>query len=119
MSVHDSFVFVPGIYGHYKHTWLFPTGDAAEVGTFWPQDLLCQDFPQARVFSYSYKRPDFTTGHPESLWEEAAEDLVHKLSLKRRDPAHACTPIIWIAHSLGGLIAKAVCTPFLLLSLVS
>jgi hypothetical protein len=43
-----SVVFVHGLTGGLKKTWTH------EDGTFWPQDLLPNDFPKARIMTFGY-----------------------------------------------------------------
>ena len=42
-------MFVHGLNGHWSRTWTYDKN-----GTFWPKDLLPQQVPSARIFSYGY-----------------------------------------------------------------
>lgn len=77
---------------------------------FWPRDLLAKDFPKARIFTYGY---DSSVSHffegaaNVSNIRDHARDLLQRLSGERCD----CETrrLIFVAHSLGGLVVKAVC----------
>ncbi|KAI1751937.1 hypothetical protein F4782DRAFT_530881 [Xylaria castorea] len=91
-------VFVHGLNGNLYDTWTAPSG------TYWPADLLPGVIPNCRIFSYGYNA---------NLWFDAAhgniyiyaENLVVELA-SERDEFSQSRPIIFIAHSLGGLVVK-------------
>lgn len=88
----------------------------AEDGTVWPRVLLPRCVPEARVLCYQYngsiKGTTSTTG-----MRDHAEGLLQRLSLKRGHGIEASRPIIWVGHSLGGLMyvlwapSNQVCKP--------
>lgn len=122
-------VFVHGLGGHLKKTWTWkpepprrkwrhwlfpfyapaPNNDTETSECFWPEDLLSQDFPKARILTYGYD------SKPSHFQREAAnfsnvrdlgQDLLQQLCSLRRD----CTtrPLLVVVHSLGGLVVKSV-----------
>lgn len=80
---------------------------------FWPRDFLPNDFGNARIATYGYdsKISHWFGGpaHQNSIYDHG-ETLLNDLERFRRS---SNTPterkIIFIAHSLGGLIVKEVC----------
>ncbi|KAK7955272.1 hypothetical protein PG988_015966 [Apiospora saccharicola] len=106
-------VFVPGLGAHPEECW--------ETKDFkWPTDSLAKDFPKSRILLYMY----------ESVWQGALqveqfmdniamgllvgvaasrEKLGQGLTIYHANQKHARRPIVFIGHSMGGLvIAKAV-----------
>ncbi|KAJ5646906.1 hypothetical protein N7490_003278 [Penicillium lividum] len=95
-------VLVHGLMGDAYRTWLHEGR-----GVYWPRDLLCSDFKDARIMVFGY---DVNVWHP---WNQVsqgrlsgyASHLLGSLSgyrtghLKRR-------PLAFIAHSLGGLVVQ-------------
>jgi hypothetical protein len=81
------------------------TGETSHV--FWPEDLLPQDLPSARILTYGYDthvRHRLQTPINQSTILGLGQDLLHSLEPLRR----GCTsrPIIFVAHSLGGILVK-------------
>lgn len=74
---------------------------------FWPEDLLPKDFPDARVLTFGYDSNVsqwFRGPANKNTLSEHAHDLLSAISGCR--PLHR--PIIFIAHSLGGILVKEV-----------
>jgi hypothetical protein len=76
---------------------------------YWPSDLLARDYPQYRILTYGYDShvSHFLSGsvHQGNI-ARIARDLLHELAAERRDsPAR---PLVFICHSLGGLVVKMV-----------
>ncbi|KAF8533841.1 hypothetical protein BDD12DRAFT_897587 [Trichophaea hybrida] len=95
-------VFVHGLNGHWKRTW------TARNQAFWPADFLPEMVPQARIFSYGY---DANThgAHKLSLLSltDQGQALVRSLAAERRkSKTEPRRPIIFIVHSLGGLVLE-------------
>lgn len=61
----------------------------------------------ARIMSYGY---DSTTAFSKSVTdiEDQATILIDTLSLERWSPSEKSRPLVFIAHSLGGIIVKKV-----------
>ncbi|KAH8652856.1 hypothetical protein BGZ61DRAFT_374660, partial [Ilyonectria robusta] len=79
----------------------------------WLQDDLPTDLPSARVFIYEYDSIPVLTSTKTRLTHEAS-DLLYCLDVDRFDCPER--PIIFIAHSLGGILVKQVVYCFLRLS---
>ena len=81
-----------------------------EVRTFWPRDILPNDFPRARILTYGYASQVscfFGKGKPnhDNLTENGRRFL-NALAAERYEEQGR--PLIILTHSLGGLIVKSV-----------
>jgi len=95
-----------------------PPADRVE-GLFWPQDLLPTDFPACRILTFGYDSHVtrfFAGTASKNGIKEHGNDLLKRLEAARRDteePGGSNTvstrKIIFIVHSLGGLVLKEVC----------
>ncbi|KAF5632700.1 eukaryotic translation initiation factor 3 [Fusarium sp. NRRL 52700] len=95
-------VAVHGLDGHWRKSW------TASNNVFWLQDLLPSKIPCARIFSYSHDSR--TRGSETPIdWDvsDHAKALLTALSTERRLTQTERTPILFIGHSLGGIILKA------------
>ena len=119
-------IFVHGLGGSSISTWT-KDGDAS---TFWPQTFLPTEpgFSRARIMSFGYMAfflsmttsrklsiTDFARSLLASLQNEPELGLgqVHMQTVHSARVAHwGQVPIIFVAHSLGGLVVKKVCTLF-------
>ena len=77
-------------------------------GKPWISDFLPSQLPRARVFSYGYDsqfvRSSSVAGIP-----EFAMNLLAWLKLRRSTESERQRPLLFICHSLGGIIVKKVC----------
>jgi alpha-beta hydrolase superfamily lysophospholipase len=102
-------VLVHGLNGHPQKTW------TAKNGVFWPTQLLPVSLrgAKARVLVYGYNADVYTfgssTGNANSeMIHQHARTLVSHLALWRQSEDATENPIIWVAHSLGGILVKRV-----------
>jgi hypothetical protein len=104
-----SIVAVHGLGGGWDTTW------TDENGKLWLRDFLPLDLPRARIMSYGYNAH---TGFSKAVTDisDVAISLLDRLDYERPSPQHK-RPVIFISHSLGGIIVKKV--PELLRVLVS
>lgn len=94
-----SIIFVHGLTGNRDKTWTHPNG------VFWPQELA-KDIPTARIMTFGYDADVV------KLWGMAGsntlrnhgKNLASDVSDKRR--GYRERPIVFIAHSLGGLVCE-------------
>ncbi|KAL4951564.1 hypothetical protein BDW69DRAFT_169782 [Aspergillus filifer] len=73
---------------------------------FWPADLLARDFPDVRVLTYGYESQVakfFSTLNLSTITQHS-QDLLSRLTSERHE--YPERPLIFIAHSLGGLLVK-------------
>lgn len=95
-------VAVHGLGENWEDTWKDTNGKV------WLRDFLPAEFPNARVFSYGYDAGDvFGAGTTIDVTFEATM-LLNDLEFDRQGAAKN-RPIIFISHSLGGIIVKKVC----------
>jgi len=85
------------------------TGDAFTTwqhknGEFWLQSFLPKEFPGARIFSFGYNAEPFSRGT--GGFETFANTLLEDLAAVRLSRDEQRRPIIFICHSMGGLIVK-------------
>ncbi|KAF2466293.1 uncharacterized protein BDR25DRAFT_345541 [Lindgomyces ingoldianus] len=93
-------VAVHGLNGHCDETW------TAANGTHWLRDLLPKDIPDARIFCWGYDANTHGKRVSHQFLYDHAEQLVADLCLRRKRTNTMKRPIIFVAHSLGGIIVK-------------
>ncbi|CZR51417.1 uncharacterized protein PAC_01293 [Phialocephala subalpina] len=92
-------IFVHGLRGSRLKTW--SSGDV-----FWPRDFLKDDVKNARVITWGYDASvanAFAYASKESIFGHA-DTLLNDLARLRK---RITRPIVFICHSLGGLVVKA------------
>ena len=98
-------VFIHGLNGHPKETW---TSEKSKI--FWPVQLLApviqEDNTRVLVYGYDADVTSFTDGGSKDKIHNYAEQLVAELCANRRKHKALKRPIIFVAHSLGGLVVK-------------
>lgn len=131
-------VFVHGLEGHPEKTWTekqpdptpqpvkskrakvknalhirskakLPVHESQEPPCFWPRDLLAKDFPQARIYTYGYDSR-ITRFFRGTTSTSNIHDQGRGLNRAVASIRSKCRgrPLIFIAHSLGGLVVKSV-----------
>ena len=91
-------VAVHGLQGDAYKTWTH------ENRTLWLRDLLPAEVPSARIMTFGYESA-WAFSNSVSGIEHKALDLLNRLSAKRNDDTHR-RPIVFICHSLGGIVVK-------------
>jgi hypothetical protein len=85
------------------------SNDAGASGDiFWPRDLLPKAIPPIRVFTYGYDVDiinAFSTAGKASVYQHA-KTLLNDLADVRTSKEENERPIIFVVHSLGGIIVK-------------
>jgi len=94
-------VFVHGVEGDHDASWQL----AGKRDTFWPR-WLGEDFPQVGIWSFGY--PVATTEFKGSTMglNDRARNFLNVLLANGMDE-HEDRPLIFICHSFGGLVVKA------------
>ncbi|KAG8532842.1 uncharacterized protein KY384_002720 [Bacidia gigantensis] len=75
---------------------------------FWPRDLLPKAVPKARILTWGYDvslKHLLSAGTEGSIFHHAGQ-LLSDLALLRNTRSEKTIPIIFIAHSLGGIVVK-------------
>lgn len=100
-----SIVFV---HGHNGNEFEWPTQASKTSNIFWPRDFLPSDLPHTRIMSYGYAAESNYLGltSPKLHINELSIDLVECLTLRREITNTKGRPIVFVAHSLGGLVIK-------------
>jgi hypothetical protein len=93
-----------GLNGHYRDTWTSPV-----TGSNWLIDegFLPSQIPNARIMSYGYNSQVELSKSTADIGA-FAEGLLYQLQTWRRTAEEKKRPIIFICHSLGGIVAKKV-----------
>jgi hypothetical protein len=99
-------ILVHGLNGRPDATW------TASNGTFWPLDLLpaaLRGVP-ANILVYGYNADVYSRHNDHSassqFIHQHAQTLITSLTLFRRGEGTSRNPIIWVGHSLGGILVK-------------
>ncbi|KAF9877324.1 hypothetical protein CkaCkLH20_05024 [Colletotrichum karsti] len=94
-------VAVHGLGGHWKDTW---TDDAASK--LWLRDFVPAQFPATacRIWSFGYNSRSLSNSVEDI--DDAATSLINSLHEERQLTGSGTKPIIFIAHSLGGIVVK-------------
>jgi len=104
-DTHVDVVFIHGLHGNPQDTW-----SSTSSSTIWPATLLGPILQEekARILVYGYAAhiASFTDGVSGDKIHNHAEQLVAELAANRRASNATEHPIIFVAHSLGGLVVK-------------
>ncbi|KAI9782390.1 MAG: hypothetical protein M1839_005263 [Geoglossum umbratile] len=95
-------IAVHGLNGHREKTW------TASNGVCWLRQLMPAKIPNARIFTWGYDASTHSISpiSAQSLYDHATT-LVSDLCLERRLSQTEKRPIIFVAHSLGGIVVKS------------
>ena len=96
-------VFVHGLTGNSYSTWLHK-----DAKVHWPSELLKQDIPDARILGFGYDADVISFWNPasNSRLSNHAENMVGALVRKRERTNTETRRILFVAHSLGGLVVE-------------
>ena len=100
LPINVDIVAVHGLQGHYQKTW------TDQNRKLWLQDFLPLALPAARIMSFGYNSAVIATKSIAGI-DEFARQLLEGLEQKRKGGAEA-KPIVFICHSLGGVVVKKV-----------
>ncbi|KAK4144168.1 Alpha/Beta hydrolase protein [Dichotomopilus funicola] len=97
------FIFIHGLFGGSRKTWSY----SQEPGMFWPKEWLPNGvgFGHVRLHSYGYnsdgsRRESSLTVH--DFAQALLADIHNSPELRKNGD----TPIVFVAHSMGGLVVK-------------
>ena len=99
-------VFIHGLTGHRENTW---TAKGSTSGP-WPAVLLSEKIPNARILTFGYDAlvVDWRGVVSNNRLGNHARNLAATLATHRENDETSDRPIIFIAHSLGGLVCEDV-----------
>ncbi|KAH6672474.1 ankyrin repeat-containing domain protein [Halenospora varia] len=92
-------IAVHGLNGDPEDTWTHKNG------AYWIKDFLPPEFPGARIYTYGYNADvlaSFGTGNIDTF----AKVLLEEIMNTRTKTEEQRRPIIFICHSMGGLVVK-------------
>ncbi|CAG8897091.1 unnamed protein product [Penicillium egyptiacum] len=96
-------LFVHGLTGNRETTWTFkPTRQ------LWPQHFLAKDLPNARIITFGYDGDiigALKVAGSNTL-RDHGKTLAHDLAVWRKRSKSDHRPLIFVAHSLGGLVTE-------------
>jgi hypothetical protein len=97
-------IAIHGLNGHYEATWTDRT-----TGANWLKDpeFIRKDIPNARIQSFGYNSISYFSTSNANVRDFASE-LLASIKSSRRNPAEKKRPIVFICHSLGGIVFKQV-----------
>ncbi|KAI0454754.1 hypothetical protein F5B21DRAFT_514460 [Xylaria acuta] len=93
-------VAVHGLNGKARDTWK----DEAS-GMLWLEDFLPEVLPQARIMTFGYDS-GLLLSHSKGRIDDFARDLLNRLWMLRQPPGNKNRPLVFVAHSLGGIVVK-------------
>jgi hypothetical protein len=96
-------VAIHGLNGHCCQTWTTPISDGQEVN--WLKDLLPKQIPNARIMSFGYNSAVQLSKSAANI-SFFADQLLEDLFIRRQRQEEPGRPIIFICHSLGGIVFK-------------
>ncbi len=96
---------VHGFHGHPTGTWT-----DEDSGKCWPRDLVPDQMEaHVRVLTFKYHESYTRPYRRESLSRHARDLLLYLNKYQQRRDSESC-PIVWVAHSIGGIVVKEVRT---------
>ncbi|KAF8423890.1 P-loop containing nucleoside triphosphate hydrolase protein, partial [Tirmania nivea] len=100
-------VAVHGLNGDAYRTWTWKPTKKGEKEVLWLRDLLPNEIQDARIFTYGYdSMPTQVAGRASTKFiHQHAESFLQDLYAHRKGD-EVYRPIIFIAHSLGGILVK-------------
>lgn len=98
-------VALHGLNGHYRKTW--STMGAAGGRVNWLKDLIPRYIPNARIMSFGYNSSVQFSKSTSDIGN-FADGLLADLMSCRNSEEEKCRPLIFICHSLGGIVFKQV-----------
>lgn len=97
-------ITIHGLNGHREKTW---TDKTTNVNWLCDETCLPKDIPNARVLSFGYNSASYFSRYDSDVRDFASE-LLAAVRASRKSYAEKHRPIVFICHSLGGLVFKQV-----------
>ncbi|KAL2283974.1 hypothetical protein FJTKL_09215 [Diaporthe vaccinii] len=94
-------ITVHGLSGHPQNTWT-----NLDTKHYWPMESLPGDVPRARIMAFGYSTTVSPFNTSTAIVSDVAKQLISHLINKRTSQDQRQRPIIFIAHSLGGIVVK-------------
>lgn len=103
-------IAIHGLNGHRDKTW---TDNSTRLNWLADPSCLCKDIPNARVLSFGYNSASYFSRSDANI-QDFASELLAAIKSSRRSNTEKQRPIIFICHSLGGLVFKQVSIPIMM-----
>jgi hypothetical protein len=108
-------IAVHGLGGHYEDTWTWtPKKKNSGTECNWLKDLLPDEIPNARIMSFGYNSEVALSKSIGDI-DTFADQLLNRVLLERPSEQQRRRPIIFVCHSLGGIVVKKVCSSSLVI----
>ncbi|XP_013088301.2 protein SERAC1-like isoform X1 [Biomphalaria glabrata] len=109
--VYADVVLVHGLRGGVVKTWR-QRDDIHKTSACWPKDWLAQDCPNIRIISIGYESKLHKWGDhcPYEQDKRTIEGRSREIIKKLQKAGVGSRPIIWVGHSMGGLLIKKIIT---------
>ena len=103
----NSIIFIHGLFGHPKNTWTAKNTTRSN-DIFWPHHLLPEVTPYARIITWGYdvRVESLLSATSRATLFQHAETLLVDIASVRQSAIETKRPIIFVAHSLGGIVIK-------------
>ncbi|CAG9977751.1 unnamed protein product [Clonostachys byssicola] len=92
-------VFIHGLSGDREKTWTGPNQNEP-----WPKTILPDRIPTARILVFGYDAKWLKDSSSRNRVQEHASNLLASLGRQRDEDNTSSRPIIFVCHSLGGLV---------------
>jgi len=102
-------VAIHGLGGHYRNTWCWVSLDGTDE-RHWLVEFLPEKISNARIMSYGYDSAVLFSKSVADI-RVFVDQLLDHLETKRLTPCERVRPVIFICHSLGGLVFKKASRP--------
>ncbi|KIV92177.1 polyubiquitin [Exophiala mesophila] len=93
-------IAVHGLNGKARGTW-----KDVETGRLWLEDFLPEAMPNARIMTFGYDSSLLLSRSKAGI-EDFALDLLNRIWMLRQTQKTKARPLIFVAHSLGGVVVK-------------
>ncbi|CAH0004006.1 unnamed protein product [Clonostachys byssicola] len=108
-------IFIHGLMGNRNKTWQATGSNGLKLEP-WPKALLPAKLPESRIFTFGYDAKvtdtkEFMGKVSEKTLRDHAAELIYSICHQRRASASTDRSLIFVCHSLGGLVCKEVLLP--------
>ncbi|CAH0036396.1 unnamed protein product [Clonostachys solani] len=108
-------IFIHGLMGNRNKTWQATDSNGLKLDP-WPKALLPAKLPESRILTFGYDAKvtdtkEFMGKVSEKTLRDHATELIYSIFHQRRAPGSTDRSLIFVCHSLGGLVCKEVLLP--------
>lgn len=100
------------VFGRFRPSWPAgrsrkPSSSSPPPKPFWPYEFLVDEVPEARIWTYGYNA-NVTEGFLQACNQNSIPQHGQDLAVKFERDVENDDPVIFVAHSLGGIVVKDV-----------